>query len=198
MLYRVLKDQKIVLGSGSPRRKYLLEEMGLEFRVLVNSGLDEAWPEGLSREEIPVFLSELKADHLKEEVSEDTLLITADTIVWMDGEVINKPINEEDAFRMLKQLSGNKHEVLTGVSFSMNGRRHSFVASSLVWFAALTDEEIWYYINNYNPLDKAGAYGIQDWIGYIGVEKIEGSYFNVMGLPLQRMYHELKSFLNDE
>ena len=198
MLYRKLRDIDIVLGSGSPRRKYLLEEMGLNFRVMVNSDLEESWPDGLAREEIPVYLAELKARHLIEKIPPGSLLITADTIVWLNGEVINKPLDEADAFRMLKALSGAEHEVLTGVSLSRDKAQHSFVASSHVRFAKLSDDEIDYYIQNFNPLDKAGAYGIQDWIGYIGVEEIRGSYFNVMGLPLQRMYHELKIFLGNE
>jgi septum formation protein len=197
MLYEKLSEFDVVLGSGSPRRRYLLEEMGLKFRVMVDTSLDETWPEGLAKEKIPVYLAELKAVHIMEEVPEKTLLITADTIVWMDGEVINKPVDAGDARRMLRKLSGDMHEVLTGVCLRTAGRNHSFCASSLVWFAGLTDEEIHYYVEQYKPLDKAGAYGIQDWIGYIGVEKIEGSYFNVMGLPLQRMYHELKGFLGE-
>lgn len=198
MLYQSLSNYEIILGSGSPRRKYLLEEMGLSFRVMVNDSLEESWPDGMSHLEIPIYLAELKAKHILEKVRQDQLLITADTIVWLKGEVINKPAGPEDAFRMIRQLSGNMHEVLTGVCFRSGNRMHSFVASSLVWFAELTDPEINYYIDHFKPFDKAGAYGIQDWIGYIGVEKIEGSYFNVMGLPLQRMYHELKVFLGDE
>jgi septum formation protein len=198
MLYERLRKLDIILGSGSPRRKYLLEEMGLDFRVMVNHSLEETWQEGLSRHEIPVYLASLKAEHILESVPEDTLLITADTIVWMEGEVINKPADRSDAFRMLRRLSGNMHEVLTGVCFRMSSRTHTFCASSLVWFAELSDDEINYYIDRYKPFDKAGAYGIQDWIGYIGVEKIEGSYFNVMGLPLQRMYQELKDFLAED
>ena len=198
MLYERLGNYNIILGSGSPRRKYLLEEMGLNFRVMVNSSLEENWPDGLSKEEIPVYLAELKGKHLMTTVPETTLLITADTIVWMGEEVINKPKDPEDAFRMLRKLSGNMHEVLTGVSLRSGDRKHSFHASSLVWFAELSDDEISFYVDHFNPMDKAGAYGIQDWIGYIGVEKIEGSYFNVMGLPLQRMYHELKKLLGDE
>ena len=198
MLYETLKKYDIVLGSASPRRKYLLEELGLKFRVMINSTLEETWPEGLTKEEIPVFLAGLKAKHLMQAVPVNTLLITADTIVWMGGKVINKPEDPADAFRMLRQLSGNMHEVLTGVCLRTADGSHSFCASSLVWFASLSDDEINYYIEHFKPFDKAGAYGIQDWIGYIGVEKIEGSYFNVMGLPLQRLYHELKEFLGDE
>ena len=197
MFYNKLHDYHIILGSGSPRRRYLLEEMGLKFEVRVNDGLEETWPEGLDKEDIPVYLAEMKAEHILPAPAGRELLITADTIVWMDGEVINKPIDPGDASRMLKKLSGNEHEVLTGVCLKTSEGKHTFCASSHVWFAELTDGEINYYIENFNPLDKAGAYGIQDWIGYIGVEKIEGSYFNVMGLPLQRLYHELKTFLGE-
>lgn len=198
MLFESLRNYDIILGSGSPRRKYLLEEMGIKFRILVNNSLEETWPEGLSEKEIPVYLADLKGKHILDQVTPEQLLITADTIVCMGGEIINKPADREDAFRMLRQLSGRKHEVLTGVCFRSGNRKHSFCASSHVWFAELTDIEINYYIDHFKPFDKAGAYGIQDWIGYIGIEKIEGSYFNVMGLPLQRMYHELKGFLGDE
>ena len=195
MFYEELGKYDIVLGSASPRRKVLLEAMGLKFRIMVNSTLEENWPGGMSRKEIPVYLAGLKASHLMKTVPENTLLITADTIVWMEGEVINKPGGAEEAVEMLRRLSGRMHEVLTGVCLRNGAREHSFCTSSLVWFAPLGDEEIRYYVDNYRPFDKAGAYGIQDWIGYIGVEKIEGSYFNVMGLPLQSLYHELKLFL---
>jgi septum formation protein len=198
MLYENLGNYDIVLGSASPRRKYLLEQMGLKFRVMVNSSLEENWPEGMSKEEISVYLAGKKAAHIMETVPENTLLVTADTIVWMEGEVINKPGDAEEACEMLRRLSGRMHEVLTGVCLRNGAREHSFCASSLVWFAPLSAEEIRYYVGHYRPFDKAGAYGIQDWIGYIGVEKIEGSYFNVMGLPLQNLYHELKGFLGDD
>ncbi|MCK4853369.1 MAG: septum formation protein Maf [Bacteroidales bacterium] len=197
MLHEKLKKYHIILGSGSPRRKYLLNELGFEFEVRINDALDEAYPGGLNREEIPVYLAELKARAIMKDIPQKTLLITADTIVWMDDKVINKPADQEDAVNILKQLSGNMHEVLTGVCIRTAERMHSFHASSLVWFANLTDEEINYYIDHYKPYDKAGAYGIQDWIGYIGIEKIEGSYFNVMGLPIQRVYHELKQLLGE-
>ncbi len=127
MLYETLRNYDIILGSGSPRRRYLLEEMGLKFRVLVNNSLEEIWPEGLLEKEIPVYLAELKADHILEEVSQDQLLITADTIVWMGGEVINKPVDPEDAFRMLRQLSGNRHEVFTGVCFRIRKQKTFFL-----------------------------------------------------------------------
>jgi len=197
MLHERLKDFHIILGSGSPRRHYLLNELGIEYEIRVNKKLDETYPAGLSRQEIPVYLAELKSGAILKEVPQHTLLITADTIVWLDGKVINKPKDRADAVSILKRLSGNMHEVLTGVCLRTEDRKHSFHASSLVWFARLEDEEINYYIDLYKPFDKAGAYGVQEWIGYIGIEKIEGSYFNVMGLPIQKVYHELKELLGE-
>lgn len=197
MLQEKLKDFRIILGSGSPRRHFLLNELGIEFEILVNENLEETYPEGLSKEEIPVYLAELKSSAIMGDVSKDSLLITADTIVWLDGKVINKPKDRADAVNILKSLSGNKHEVLTGVCLRTAERKHSFHATSQVWFASLDDEEIIYYIDRYKPFDKAGAYGVQEWIGYIGIEKIEGSYFNVMGLPIQKVYHALKELLED-
>ena len=197
MLHEKLKDFHIILGSGSPRRHYLLSELGIEYEIMVNNDLEETYPVELSREEIPVYLAKLKSRAIMIEMPPDTLLITADTIVWLDGKVINKPKDRADAVNILKRLSGNMHEVLTGVCLRTAERMHSFHASSLVWFARLDDEEINYYIDQYKPFDKAGAYGVQEWIGYIGIEKIEGSYFNVMGLPIQKVYHELKELLGE-
>ena len=197
MLHEKLKDFHIILGSGSPRRHYLLSELGIEYEIMVNNDLEETYPVELSREEIPVYLAKLKSRAIMIEMPPDTLLITADTIVWLDGKVINKPKDRADAVNILKRLSGNMHEVLTGVCLRTAERMHSFHASSLVWFARLGDAEINYYIDQYKPFDKAGAYGVQEWIGYIGIEKIEGSYFNVMGLPIQKVYHELKELLGE-
>jgi septum formation protein len=197
MLHEKLKDFHIILGSGSPRRHYLLNELGMEYEIRVNKKLEETYPRGLSKEEIPVYLAKLKSRAILDEVPHKNLLITADTIVWLDGKVINKPKDREDAAGILNQLSGNVHEVLTGVCLRTAEKMHAFFASSLVWFARLSDDEIDYYIDHYKPFDKAGAYGVQEWIGYIGIEKIEGSYFNVMGLPIQKVYHELKVLLGD-
>lgn len=197
MLQDKLKDFHIILGSGSPRRQYLLDELGLDYEIMVNKNLAESYPEGLSKQEIPVYLAELKSMAIKKAIPEDTLLITADTIVWLDGRVINKPKDRADAVSILNKLSGNMHEVLTGVCLRTRNKKHSFFASSLVWFAPLGDDEINYYIDHYKPFDKAGAYGVQEWIGYIGIEKIEGSYFNVMGLPIQKVYHALKALLGE-
>lgn len=181
---------KIILASNSPRRRELLSGLGFDYEVRTLQGLDESYPEGLSMEEIPQYISRKKAAAYT--LGADELLITADTIVWLDGEVLGKPVDEEDAKQMLRKLSGKTHQVVTGVTLSWSDQQHSFASVSQVTFAQLTDEEIDYYVTHYHPLDKAGAYGIQEWIGYIGVTSIEGSYFNVMGLPVQRLYTEMK------
>lgn len=183
---------KYILASNSPRRKELLGGLGLEFEVRVMKGIDESYPEGLCMEEIPQHISKKKASAYS--LADDELLITADTIVWLDGEVLGKPKDREDAYRMLRALAGKTHQVVTGVCLTTTKRQKSFSTVSNVTFIDLTDEEIYYYIDNYKPFDKAGAYGVQEWIGYIGVTKLEGSYFNVMGLPVQRLYTELKQF----
>jgi len=188
-----LKKYKLILASKSPRRQYLLKELGLDFEVHTRE-VDESFPENLRAQEIPIYLSQKKADAFDDELSENTIVITADTIVWIDDQVLNKPENFADAVRMLKLLSGKKHEVYTGVCLKSKHKTISFYSLTNVYFKVLSQEEIEYYINNYNPYDKAGAYGAQDWIGYIAVEKIEGSYFNVMGLPVRELYEELLKF----
>ena len=167
---------KIVLASNSPRRKELLSGLGLDYEVRTLQGLDESYPEGLSMEEIPMYISRKKAAAYT--LKPDELLITADTIVYLEGEVLGKPADEAEAKEMLHKLSGKTHQVVTGVTLTTN--------------AQLTEAEIDHYVTQYRPLDKAGAYGIQEWIGYIGVTALEGSYFNVMGLPVQRLYSEMK------
>jgi len=189
-----LKRYRIILASQSPRRQRLLRELGLEFEIINNDDLDESYPSDLAKDEIPGYLAEKKAFHFMPEVPEDTLLITADTIVWLNDRLIGKPADRDDAERILSELSGSVHEVLTGVCLRCGSMKRIFTASSLVYFSVLTGSEIKYYIENFQPFDKAGAYGIQEWIGYIGIEKIEGSYFNVMGLPVQKLYAELKKF----
>lgn len=188
-----LNKFKLLLASKSPRRQYLLTELGLTFEVKTKE-VDESFPEHLKAQEIPLYLCKKKADAFDEELSENTIVITADTIVWIDNQVLNKPENYEDAVRMLKLLSGKKHEVYTGVCLKSSSKVKVFYAKTDVYFKALSDEEINYYITNYNPYDKAGAYGAQEWIGYIAVEKIIGSYFNVMGLPVKELYEELMAF----
>ena len=182
---------KIILASNSPRRRELLAGLGFEFEVRTLKGLDESYPEGLPMEEIPQYISRKKAAAYA--LEPDELLIKADTIVWLDGEVLGKPSDEADAARMLRKLSGRTHQVVTGVTLSRGGSSVSFSSVSQVTFTALTEEEIDHYVTRFRPLDKAGAYGIQEWIGYIGVTRIEGSYFNVMGLPVQRLYSEMKN-----
>lgn len=183
---------KIVLASGSPRRRELLSGLGLDFEVRVLPDIDESYPKGLTGVEIAQAISHKKADAYRETLQDNELIITADTIVYMDGQVIGKPADENDARNMLRKLSGRVHQVVTGVTLTSKDFERSFVSVSNVTFSKITNEEIEYYINNYHPLDKAGAYGIQEWIGFVGVERIEGSYFNVMGLPIQRLYQELK------
>ncbi len=191
-----LGKTEIILASQSPRRQQLLKDMGFNFRVM-HSEAEEKYPDNLEIKQIPVYLAELKANALKAKLNENTLLISADTIVAIDNEVLGKPNDEADAFRILKCISGRKHQVITGVCLKTLKGQKSFYAESNVFFRELSDKEIYYYIHNYKPYDKAGAYGIQEWIGYIGIERIEGSYYNVMGLPTQMLYKELKNFLNN-
>lgn len=184
---------KLILASKSPRRQQLLKELGFNFELLTKD-IDESFSENLKAHEIPLFLCRKKAEAFKEELKDDTIVITADTIVWIDDQVLNKPENFDDAVRMLKILSGKMHEVYTGVCLKSKNKTKTFHAVTRVYFKSLTQEEIEYYINNFNPFDKAGAYGAQEWIGYIAIEKIEGSYFNVMGLPVRELYEELLKF----
>ena len=194
MILKNLEKYYIILGSKSPRRQHLLKEIGVNFEVKVLEEIEEAYPDNLSKTEIPVYLAELKAKAFKNIIHNNTLLITADTIVWMNNRVIGKPVDKEDAIRLLKKLAGIMHQVITGVCITTVNRTTSFYAMSDVYFSKLTDEEINYYIDTFKPYDKAGAYGIQEFIGYIGVERIEGSFFNVMGLPIHKLYNELKKF----
>lgn len=188
-----LKKRNLILASKSPRRQYLMKELGLDFEVHTKD-VDESFPENLKAQEIPLYLCQKKANAFDEELTDNTIVITADTIVWIDNQVLNKPENFNDAVRMLKLLSGKKHEVYTGVCLRSKHKTKTFYALTNVYFKELSQEEIEYYINNFNPYDKAGAYGAQEWIGYIAVEKIEGSYFNVMGLPVRELYEELLKF----
>lgn len=189
-----IQNYHIILGSNSPRRRELLAGLDLDFEVKVIPGLEEHYPTTLQPEEIPVFLAKQKAAAYIPTLPEKTLLITADTIVWNQNEVIGKPKNREDAIQMLQSLSGHEHHVVTGVCLTTTEKQKAFSVISAVKFATLTDEEIGYYVDKYQPFDKAGAYGIQEWIGYVGVESINGSFYNVMGLPVQRLYQELKKF----
>jgi MAF protein len=189
---------KIILASNSPRRRELLAGLGLDFTVKVISGIDESWPHSLKGEDIPLYISREKAAPYKPLIGPDELVITADTIVYVDGEVLGKPHDKADAVRMLKLISGRWHEVITGVTLMTSARERSFAVTTKVRFCNLTDDEINRYVESGLPMDKAGAYGIQEWIGYVGVEAIEGSYFNVVGLPVQRLYRELMNFCKNE
>ena len=184
-------DKKIILASNSPRRRQLLAGLGIPFEVKTIDGVDESYPDGLEPEKTAEYIANEKS--LAYEISPDEILITADTIVLCDGVILGKPIDEADAWRMLKAISGKTHKVITGVCLRSTEHKSLFSVSTEVAFKQLTDEEIGYYIENYAPYDKAGAYGIQEWIGFVGVTSISGSYFNVMGLPVQRIYEELKN-----
>jgi septum formation protein len=194
MLNELLGGCRIILASQSPRRQLLLGEMGLDFEVRVPD-VEEIYPVGLSAGEIAIYLAELKADSFPDEVTvPGTIIITADTIVSLEDEILGKPVTREEAVEMLRKLSGKMHVVVTGVCLRSAGKKRSFFTRTLVWFRELSAREISYYVDNFHPFDKAGGYGAQEWIGYIGISRIEGSYFNVMGLPVKELYEELVSF----
>lgn len=189
-----LSKYNVILASNSPRRKELLAGLDITYQVKTLPDIDESFPPELEGEDIAMYIAHEKADAYTEYMDENTLLITADTIVLLDGRVYGKPLNEQHAMRMLRELSGKTHHVVTGVCITTLEKQRCFAVPTQVRFAALDDSEIEYYVAKYKPLDKAGAYGIQEWIGYVAVEYISGSYFNVMGLPIQRLYSELKKF----
>ena len=186
---------KLVLASNSPRRKELLSGLGFDYEVRTLPDIDESYPEELEGGNIPMFISQQKANAYRAMLQPNELIITADTIVWLNNKVLGKPHNRAEAIEMLQKLSGQTHEVFTGVTLTTTDKQRSFFAETKVSFCKLSEEEITYYVDTFKPFDKAGSYGVQEWIGYIGVERIEGSYFNVMGLPVQRLYQELKQFL---
>ncbi|MBQ0034846.1 MAG: septum formation protein Maf [Bacteroidales bacterium] len=187
-----MRLMKIILGSKSPRRKELLAGLGIDFSI-VDIDADESYPTTLQGGEIPIYISRAKADAYKSHLKADELLITADTIVWLDGRVLGKPEDEAEAKAMVRLLSGHTHQVFTGVTLTLaNGTQTSFVDTTDVSFRELTEEEIDFYVMNFRPLDKAGAYGIQEWIGYAACTNLHGSYFNVMGLPTEKLYEALK------
>lgn len=185
---------RIILASNSPRRKELLAGLDIPFEVRVLDGIDESYPITLPTKEIACFISKKKADAYQQTMAADELIITADTIVVLGQEVMGKPKDAVEAKRMLHELSGKTHQVITGVCLTTRERQQSFSVETDVTFKVLTDVEIDYYISHYRPFDKAGAYGIQEWIGHVGVTGMNGSYFNVMGLPVQRIYEALKAF----
>ena len=187
-----LNKYKIILASNSPRRKELLSGLGVAYEVKTLPDVDESYPDGLSGEEIAKHIARGKAEAYRSLIQADELVITADTIVWLDGTVMGKPKDEEEAKDMLMCLSGKTHQVITGVCLTTVSMQKTFATVTDVTFATLTDEEVDYYVTRYQPMDKAGSYGVQEWIGFVGVENLSGSYFNVMGLPIQRLYTELK------
>ena len=187
-----LNKYKIILASNSPRRKELLSGLGVDYEVKTLPDVDESYPDGLSGEEIAKHIARGKAEAYRSLIQADELVITADTIVWLDGTVMGKPKDEEEAKDMLMRLSGKTHQVITGVCLTTASTQKTFATVTDVTFATLTDEEVDYYVIRYQPMDKAGSYGVQEWIGFVGVENLSGSYFNVMGLPIQRLYTELK------
>ena len=190
----MVNNYHIILASNSPRRRELLGGLDIDFEVKVLPDIEENYPDNLETPEIPVYIATEKAAAYKDMMAENDLIITADTVVVLGDEVLGKPVNLDDARRMLRELSGQTHQVITGVCLMTRERQRSFAVTTDVTFKELTDAEIDYYVEKYQPLDKAGAYGIQEWIGYIGVTGLEGSYFNVMGLPVQRIYNELLQF----
>jgi septum formation protein len=194
LLREKLKEKELILGTRSPRRHHLMRQLGIPFRIIIRS-IKEEGPAGMQGQELACYLSEQKSDAYKKELSNpENIILTADTIVWLDGKSLDKPENPFEAAGMLKQLSGRKHRVITGVTLANANTRKTFSASTDVWFKKLTEAEINYYIDEFNPVDKAGAYGVQEWIGIIGIERIEGSYYNVVGLPVQMVYEELWNF----
>lgn len=186
-----LKKYKVILASNSPRRKELLAGLGVDYGVRTLPDVDESYPDTLQGADIPLYIAKEKADAYRNMLQPGELMITADTIVWLDGRVLGKPKDREDALCMLRDMSGRTHEVFTGVCITTTEWQRSFAAQTEVRFAELSEEEITYYVDKFQPMDKAGAYGVQEWIGFIGVENISGSYYNIMGLPVQRLYKEL-------
>lgn len=186
-----LKKYKVILASNSPRRKELLAGLGVDYEVRTLPDVDESYPEILQGADIPLYIAKEKADAYVAMMQPGELMITADTIVWLDDKVLGKPWDREDALQMLRTMSGRTHEVFTGVCITTTDWQRSFTAQTEVRFATLSEEEIAYYVDNFQPMDKAGAYGVQEWIGFIGVENISGSYYNIMGLPVQKLYREL-------
>ena len=195
LLHEKLKPYRLILASQSPRRQQLLADSGLPYQPAPRYNCEEIYPSTLAATQIPRYLSQLKSRCYPTPLAQNEILLTADTVVILDGQVLGKPKDREDAIRMLGRLSGNRHTVVTGVTLRTADRRRSFSVRSNVWFRPLSQEEIVYYVDNFHPMDKAGSYGIQEWIGYAAIERIDGSFFNVMGLPIQRVYTELNQFI---
>lgn len=193
MLNNLLKEYKVVLGSNSPRRKQYLTDLGIEFTVRA-SDIDESYPDELIREQITDFIAKAKADAIAIE-HDDEIIITSDTTVWNSGLSLGKPESREEAYIMLKSLCGHEHDVVSSVCLKSKDKTKLFHCITKVSFADLSDEALYYYIDQYKPYDKAGAYGIQEWIGLVGIDKIEGSYTNIVGLPTKELVGELLQFI---
>lgn len=193
MLKEKLKGYNIILASGSPRRQQYMKELGVDFEIRLKD-VEEIYPENLQGAEITDYLAELKANSLKDSLSDNEIVITSDTIVWHEGKALGKPTDYDDAFAMLKSLSGKTHEVITSVCMMTDRNTDVFNDATKVTFHDLQDDEIKYYIDNFQPYDKAGAYGIQEWIGLVAIDKIEGSYPNVVGMPVGKVYQHLINF----
>lgn len=186
---------RLILASHSPRRRELLAGCGLKFTLADNYEVDERYPDDLPTDEVAAYLSRLKSEAFPRELSDSEILITADTVVLLQDRILGKPSGREGAIAMLRDLSGRDHRVITGVTLRCRDRIETFDSRTEVWFKPLTDEEILYYVDTFQPYDKAGAYGIQEWIGYVGIERIEGSFYNVMGLPVQKLIARLEKFI---
>ncbi len=195
LLHDKLKSFRLILASQSPRRRQLLADAGIEYSLAPRFECEELYPESLPAVEVAEYLSRLKSEAYPAPLADGDILLTADTVVVAGGEVLGKPVDRADAIAIINKLSGREHEVITGVTLRSAVRTKSFSSRSVVRFRALSQEEIEYYVDTYSPMDKAGAYGIQEWIGYVGIEGIEGSFYNVMGLPIQRVYCELNEFV---
>lgn len=196
LLHEKLRPYRLLLASQSPRRRELLTGCGLPYEPAPKYDCEEVYPEKLAAEEVPGYLSQLKSEAYPLPLEPNDILMTADTVVVLDGHVLGKPRDRDDAFAMLRRLSGHRHTVVSGVTFRTLRHRRTFSVDSDVWFRPLGDEEIAYYLDNCRPYDKAGSYGIQEWIGYAAIERIDGSFYNVMGLPIQRVYTELEKFID--
>ena len=188
------KEYNFILGSNSPRRSQILKEMGLDFKIIA-SNIDETIPKVIKNKNAPIYLAKEKANFLFKELNKNEILITADTIVLMNDEIITKPSNKKDAKDILQKISNNKHEVITGICITSDSNQHSFSSKTEVFFNKISDSEIEYYLEKFKPYDKAGSYGIQEWLGLISVRKIIGSYTNVVGLPSSELYQELNKFI---
>lgn len=197
LLHDTLKNYRLILASQSPRRRQLLSDCGLDYVLAERYEVEEVFPATIAPDEVPVYLSRLKSEGYPAELAENDILLTADTVVIVDRQILGKPADEAEARAMLRTLSERAHRVTTGVTLRSADRTESFAVQSDVYFRELTDEEIDYYVSRFRPMDKAGSYGIQEWIGYVGIERIDGSFYNVMGLPVQRVYAALAEFVKN-